>query len=52
LLVAAVLNSRLTTCALAKLTAVRMAPDCGHIVHLNQPDRLHAAIGDFIAGER
>jgi len=26
-------------------------PDCGHIVHLNQPDRLHAAIGEFVAAE-
>lgn len=26
-------------------------PDCGHIVHLNQPDRLHAAIAAFCAPE-
>jgi pimeloyl-ACP methyl ester carboxylesterase len=26
-------------------------PDCGHVVHLNQPDRLHAAIAEFCEPE-
>lgn len=47
-------NSRLCGHAGAELLQAQIAdsrviglPGCGHIVHLNQPDRLHAAIGAF-----
>ena len=57
-LVVAGQNSRLcgpsgadTLCNAVRDGVSVVLPDCGHIVHVNQPARLHQAIGDFCAPE-